>query len=281
MQVTGKPGYALQVDFDLPTTESEQWFLVRSDVHFDNPKSDRTMERRHLEQARERNARVFDFGDLFDAMQGPRDPRQDRNIIRTEEGRAAYFNTIIGEAVEFYAPYADLFAQMSPGNHETAPVRHYGFDLTRMLIDRLHDKTGHYIHQGPYAGFVAFKARFNQTKRARFVLSYTHGSGAGGPVTRGTIKGQRMSAEAEADMYYSGHTHEETMVNRPKLSLNNAAKVCWRDVYTITAPGYKNANLDGDSWERSNGHPPKPKGALWLRFSIHHDKLICEPSWAK
>lgn len=41
------------------------WVLLSFDRHHDNPKSDNRMERRHLEQARERNAIIIDGGDLF------------------------------------------------------------------------------------------------------------------------------------------------------------------------------------------------------------------------
>jgi hypothetical protein len=281
MKIT-RPKDALIVHFDLPTAADEQWFLLRSDVHFDNPKSDRKMERRHLDQARERNARVFDFGDLFDAMQGPRDPRSDRNIIRSEEGRSAYFNYLMDEAVDFYSPYADLFGSLSWGNHETAPLRHYGIDLTAMLISRLKDRTGHDIHHMPYSGFIRFRSTLNGTKKGAFTLRYTHGSGGGGPVTRGVIKHQRFSADYDADMYYIGHVHERSMMDRPQQYITRMGEIRNRTRWCCIAPGYKDASKDGNSWEQSVGLSPKPLGALWLRFRgcPTTGDLIATPSWA-
>lgn len=277
-----RPKDALIVDFDLPNATSEQWFLLRSDVHFDNPKSDRRMEKRHLEQARERNARVFDFGDLFDAMQGPRDPRQSRSVIRSERDAGEYFNLIMDEAVSFYEPYADLFASMSWGNHETAPVRHFGIDLTAMLIARLKDRTGHDIYHMPYSGFIRFRASVNTTKRASFVLRYTHGSGGGGPVTRGVIKHQRFSADYDADMYYIGHVHERSMMDRPQQYVTRAGEIRNRTRWCCISPGYKDASKDGNSWEQSIGLSPKPLGALWVCFKgcTETGQLIATPSWA-
>ena len=42
----------------------EQWVLLTSDVHLDNPLCNRQLYKKHLEQAKERNAPVFDFGFL-------------------------------------------------------------------------------------------------------------------------------------------------------------------------------------------------------------------------
>ena len=48
----------------------EQWVLLRSDVHHDNPKCKQDMERRHLDEAIEYDAPIIDNGDLFCAMHG-------------------------------------------------------------------------------------------------------------------------------------------------------------------------------------------------------------------
>jgi len=277
-----RPKDALIVEFELADCNAEQWFLLRSDVHFDNPKSDRKMEKRHLDQARERNARVFDFGDLFDAMQGPRDPRQSRSVIRSEKDAGEYFNLIMDEAVSFYEPYADLFGSMSWGNHETAPVRHFGIDLTAMLIARLKDRTGHDIHHMPYSGFIRFRGVMSKTKKGGFTLRYTHGSGGGGPVTRGVIKHQRFATDYDADMYYIGHVHERSMMDRPQNFITRWGEIRQRTRWCCIAPGYKDASKDGNSWEQSIGLSPKPIGALWLSFRMDSKtgEMIATPSWA-
>ena len=51
-------------------TEWEQWVLLTSDRHWDNPKSDHALQIKHLIQAVERNAIIIDAGDLYCAMQG-------------------------------------------------------------------------------------------------------------------------------------------------------------------------------------------------------------------
>ena len=61
----------------------EQWVLLRSDVHHDNPKCKQDMERRHLDEALEFDAPIIDNGDLFCAMQGKWDKRSDNDLQPT------------------------------------------------------------------------------------------------------------------------------------------------------------------------------------------------------
>ena len=53
------------ITFDGIKAGWEQWVLLRSDVHHDNPKCDQKLEKKHLEQAKEYNAIIIDNGDLF------------------------------------------------------------------------------------------------------------------------------------------------------------------------------------------------------------------------
>ena len=53
----------------------EQWFLLTSDRHHDNPHSDHELQKEHLDEALKRRAGIIDCGDFFCAMQGRWDPR--------------------------------------------------------------------------------------------------------------------------------------------------------------------------------------------------------------
>ena len=59
----------------------EQWFLLTSDRHWDNPKSNWELQKAHLDEALERAAGVIDVGDFFCAMQGRWDPRASKEDI--------------------------------------------------------------------------------------------------------------------------------------------------------------------------------------------------------
>lgn len=63
----------------------EQWVLLRSDVHHDNPKCDQKLEKKHLDQAKEYNAIIIDNGDLFCAMQGKYDKRASKDADATRD----------------------------------------------------------------------------------------------------------------------------------------------------------------------------------------------------
>ena len=68
----------VEITIDLTRNKDwEQWVLLRSDVHHDNPKCDQDLERQHLEESVEYDAPIIDNGDLFCAMQGARDARND------------------------------------------------------------------------------------------------------------------------------------------------------------------------------------------------------------
>jgi len=96
----------------------EIYLLLSSDRHHDHPAQRSSLELRHLELARERNAIVLDFGDLFDAMQGKGDPRASYSGLADQYKRDEYFDVLVNRAVERYAPYAGHFAMLAMGNHE-------------------------------------------------------------------------------------------------------------------------------------------------------------------
>jgi hypothetical protein len=78
---------------DLPRVGDEQYFLLQSDVHWDNPQCDRTMLKRHLDLALKRNAPVIDIGDFFCAMQGKYDKRSNKSGHSARSIRKAITST--------------------------------------------------------------------------------------------------------------------------------------------------------------------------------------------
>src|SRR3990167_5322867 len=96
----------LTVHFNQVAAGWEQWVLLTADRHHDNIYCNRALEKYDLDQAKERNALIADFGDLFCAMQGKYDPRSSMDDIRPEDVGADYLDRIVKHAAEFYGPYA-------------------------------------------------------------------------------------------------------------------------------------------------------------------------------
>ena len=100
----------------------EQWVLLRSDAHHDNPHSDHEREKQDLDEAIKRNAIILDIGDFFCAMGGRADPRRSRHGQTRDEHLDSpdYFDSLVKHGAKFLAPYASHIALLAQGNHETA-----------------------------------------------------------------------------------------------------------------------------------------------------------------
>jgi hypothetical protein len=94
-----------------------------------------------------------------------------------------------------------------------------------------------------------------------------HGYGGGGPVTRGTIQTSRMAVYLpDADVIWTGHTHDEWIMPIQRARLTLQGRPYLDRVLHVRSPGYKDEFSEQNGWAVEKGMPPKPKGALWLRF---------------
>jgi hypothetical protein len=248
-----------------------QWFLLRSDAHIDHPHSDVLMQERHLREAREKNARVLEFGDTFCAMQGRNDPRRSRSAGPTsaDAAQTAYFNHVQQRGVDLIGPYADLFDMMAKGNHETGAEKNSDIDLLGALIARLNDRPGVRIYCGGYSGWIRFSWQICGTERFSRTLYYVHGSGGGGIVTKGAINRQRRQTYVNADIYVSGHIHHGGENEAVVMSLDRAMKEVRREILHIDLNTYKDGYADTrGGFEVEREHGPRPIGAKWLRMSL-------------
>lgn len=240
-----------------------------SDVHHDNAKCRHDIERRHLEQAKQCNALVLDFGDYFCAMQGKYDKRSSRRDLRPEYQCGNYLDLLVSNAADFLAPYAPNIGMMAIGNHEASIAERHETDLTERLVERL--KAGcpkTQVRRGGFRGWVIFKFINGTTKRFAVRLWYTHGYGGGGPVTKDMIQRNRQMVEImDADIFVSGHTHDRWCDETVRESVTKDGQIRTSSAWAIKCSTYKDEVGYGDAtWHNLRGGKRKPIGGWWLEF---------------
>lgn len=251
----------------------EWWALLRSDVHHDSVYCNRDFQLEHLDLAKKRRAGVFDFGDLFDAMQGRFDKRRSMKELRPEYRRDDYYDFVVADTADFLKPYAKQFIMITPGNHESAVRKHANTDLTDRLVARLNGENRTNIKTGGYGGWVRFMFNMsggeNTGPRTSIKMKYFHGSGGEAPVTRGAIQTARQAVFLpDADVVVNGHSHNEYVISISRERLTNQGRHFFDIQYHVRTPGYKQAYADGSGgWEVERGGVPKPIGAVWMRLS--------------
>jgi UDP-2,3-diacylglucosamine pyrophosphatase LpxH len=237
--------------------------LLTSDIHFDSIHCDRKMLKRHFDEAKEKDADIWIFGDLFDAMGGKFDLRSNKASIRDEHQVADYFNKIVEEFAEFAKPYADNIKFISMGNHEQSILRRHEIGLLNVLNYLLGNK----IAIGNYWGWIRLLFHRDLKRRADSSLSiyYNHGQGGDTKVTKGTIRATRRDQMIDADMYISGHTHQGMLlpVGKRKLNLSGKEVTEWRQ--HIMLKTYQ----DDSDFQKEQENLPHLTGAVWLELGIN------------
>lgn len=262
-------------------SEWEQWILLTSDRHHDSLLSDKKFATQHLEKARRRNAKILDFGDFFDCMQGKYDPRRNypdmdpKYLSAMVKKGIGYFDAIVEDAARIYSPYADMFLQISKGNHEAAILQHNDTDLINRLVGKLNTDNGTQIQTGEYGGWVQFFFKFYKTVGESVKLKYHHGYGGGGPVTKGVIQSNRQAVYLpDANIVANGHIHENWILPVQRERITAEGTIYLDTQYHIRTGTYKDEYADGaGGWANEKGMPPKPIGAVWLRFYLERDHI--------
>ena len=237
--------------------------LLLSDLHIDNPKCDRALLIRHLEEAKAADAPVLIFGDLFCAMQGKFDKRSSKGEMRPEHQQGNYLDALVKTTAEFFEPYRHLIKFITPGNHETAILGRHETDLT----DRLAFALG--CERGTYAGWVVWVFEYEKSggKVHTIPMAYHHGYGGGGPVTKDVIQTSRKAVYLpDAKIVVSGHTHDRWIVPITRARLKRTGEQVLDEQLHIKLGTYKDEYTAGKGWAVEKGMPPKPLGGAWLHF---------------
>ncbi len=247
--------------------EWEQWVLVTSDEHIDNPKCDQALLLHHMEQAVERNAMMLKLGDSLDAMQGKTDRRSNKSDLADKYKRSDYLNALVEGLVEFYSPYKSHIAYMSYGNHETSLIKYYEFDALSLIVRDL-QLQGSPVVLGGYRGWIKFLFSRGSGGRQSINLYQVHGYGGGGPVTKDVIQANRKAVYLpDADIVVSGHTHDRNIFPIEQIRLTDTGREIQHTQYHVKTGGYKNEFLEIDQgFAVEKGIPPKTVGGYWIKF---------------
>ncbi len=263
--------FVCEVRVTLKKGEKDFDIFIAPDHHWDNPKCDRKLLKKHLDEAMEKEAIIILPGDTFCLMQGKWDPRRSKKDIRPEHNVHNYLDAVINDAIEWYKPYSKNMI-LGNGNHETAILKNLETDV----LERFAGGLGNNVPVMGYQGWVIFKLMQPNgiNVKTTIKLYFHHGYGGGGAVTRGQISMSRhMMAVEGADIITQGHIHEksntEVMMHYMDDNTNSmSAKI--RSVLLVQSSTYKQEYTEG-GFHIEKGRPAKPLGGNFVRVSTYYD----------
>jgi hypothetical protein len=248
----------------------QQQILLSSDRHWDNPASDRAMQKRHLDEMVKRDAYCVDNGDMLCVMQGKFDKRSSKKDILPEHAKGAYLDAVVDTCADWFAPWADRLIMLGTGNHEQAVNERSETNLIDRICERINSRHGGKVLSGGFGGFVKFHFHGETGFDQSLTMHHDHGYGGGGPVTKDTIQHQRrQNYLPDADIITSGHTHDAWSMFSARKRLTQGNKIKLDEVLHVKTPTYKDDYKDGHGgWHATRGMPPKSLGAYWLVFTF-------------
>jgi UDP-2,3-diacylglucosamine pyrophosphatase LpxH len=258
----------------LELDRNETRLAILSDLHWDNPKCDRDMLKRHLDYCLKESIPVMVVGDLFCLMQGKGDRRGNKSDIRPEHNNAKYLDSVVETAVEWFSPYANILTVLGYGNHETAIIKYQETDLLQRFVDLMNYKNKSNIFTGGYGGWLVIKKNIRTNTSMSKTLKYFHGSGGGGIVTKGAINLTRaLETYENMDVFVMGHIHENASRNdvRDALQYNTGKhtyELIQKQIHLAITGTYKEEYVDGfGGWHVERGAPIKPLGGRILTLN--------------
>ena len=254
----------LEIRIPYVAMDSSATFLLASDIHLDNPKCDRALFAKHLNEMRDRNGHALFFGDVLCLMQGKKDRRGGKGDIRPEHLGGNYFDLVFEESAQWLKPWQDRILMMGDGNHETAIVNHQEIDPLENVVRLMRTAGAPTEHMG-YQGFVRFVFHKPDGGKVRRCTLFWHHGAWGGIVTKGTMGGGRYSQVApDADLVVNGHNHERTIVAHPCYRVAENGKVWVEQRWHLQTGTYKHEFGGTGGWAVERIVMPKSLGGVWL-----------------
>lgn len=259
------------VEVELTKGETHFDIFNAPDMHWDNPKCQRELLKSHLDEVKKSNGVIVMPGDTFCLMQGKYDPRGNKADIRPEHNVSNYLDAIVDDAAEWFKPYRENIVCIGTGNHESSILKR----CETNILERFAGALGGNVPVLGYHGWIVFRISSQGAQRGVWKYYFNHGSGGGGPVTRGQIEFSRFMMSIEgADCISAGHIHEknasEVMVHyfddnpasyKPKI----------KPLLLMRSSTYKQ-EYTKNGFHIERGAPPKPLGGTYVRIHLKRDK---------
>jgi UDP-2,3-diacylglucosamine pyrophosphatase LpxH len=248
-----------------------------SDIHWDNPKCDWDLLKRHLDYCVSENIPIMFNGDFFCLMQGRGDKRGNKSDIRPEHNNAKYLDSIVETAVEWFSPYAHIMTVIGYGNHESSIIKYQETDILQRFVDLLNYKNKSNVHVGGYGGWIIVNMNVHGNAKYCTKIKYFHGSGGGGIVTKGALNLTRaLEMYENFDVFTMGHIHENSCRNDVRdtvdYSVRGGYKNSLKDIHLMLTGTYKEEYEDGSKgWHVERGAPPKPVGGRILTIDYKRE----------
>jgi len=246
--------------------------LFVGDLHLDNPKADRAGLKRLLDAAVARDAAVVLLGDVFDAMQGARDPRGSKaDLMGRYTGRDDYLMALVEDVAAFLKPYAPNIWVMLQGNHESSVAKHYGVHLSQLLAYELR-KAGSSVVVPGYQTYGMLRFSFRKDWEGAFTdgtvpFWISHGSGGGGQVTKGVIQAQRRAVTyPDARFVVSGHIHNSYFIAHEQHRVTAQGNTYDTEQEHYVVGGWKNEHAAKSGWWVERGGNPRLPSGWWASF---------------
>ena len=249
-----------------------------SDLHWDNPKCDWKLLKKHMDYCLDHSIPIHINGDLFCVMQGKYDRRGSKSGIRPMHNVDNYLDSLIDTSIEWFKPYAHLIALVSYGNHETAITKVHESDLLKRFASKMNLSEGTNIQVGGYGGWLVVELEQHGAVQP-FRIKYHHGLSKGASVvTKGAIDLSRAMAITESmDVFTQGHIHQSMSRNdvRETIVANKSGyRVKPQQIHHMITGTYKEEyfGVGGMGWHYSRGAEARALGGRLLTLSFKRVK---------
>jgi hypothetical protein len=242
-------------------------FFLASDIHLDNPKCNRKLLAKHLDEAAAKNAPALFFGDVMCLMQSRSDKRGSKSSIRPEHIGDNYFDLVFNETANWFSNWKDTIVMMSDGNHETSILNHNEIDPLENVTRLMREQGSKCQHMG-YQGFIWFTfyqrnpdGSTGKTRRA--TLAFHHGAWSGASKSTGQ---KYFNIFPQAQIVLNGHNHERSIISHPayNISANGTQTISHR--LALQSGTYKEEFKGGSGFAVEKIVMPKSLGGLFLRL---------------